>query len=360
MFKIVSKGHGIENYSIQLPILLSPIAKFSLSENKDNCYFTLENHKIFVSIENDFYIFKSFDFGTEDEAQKFILKLCASLRLFSLRNKIGIRFDYEPASIIDSPKIYMPKGWTEAVDSKWKLDDEGYLLDGIINSFSTFIIPEHKKIVDDGAISFTPVSLHQLSKISEYYFEISAHLNFDQVFGNAELDLAFQVFSTAYFHHIPLLTFTNLVTCLELLSETKESNSFTLDLINEVQSLLKNKAKEQTEEHKKNDIHKLRSKIGKHKYESITESVFRLVYEYHKKYGQIDKSLILSNEQEYLTAVTEIYAIRSDLVHSGDVKDKKEHQPNQRFWDAFHQLENITQNVLYNKLIDQYFVKQAG
>ena len=99
------------------------------------------------------------------------------------------------------------------------------------------------------------------------------------------------------------------------------------------------------------------SNIGLLKNESITDAVCRLVSEYHNKYDQIDNSLELSSQSEYTSTVTEIYAVRSDLVHFGNVRDKKEHQPNQRFWEAFQKLEKITQNILYNQLIHQYFIK---
>jgi hypothetical protein len=354
--KIVSKGFGEENYTIQFPLFLSPKAKISISGDKYEEFFFLENHKVIINVENDLYTFRSFGFKTEQEAQNFILKLSTSIRFLSLKKKFGIRFDHQPTQILE-PKVCMPEGWADGIKSKWEPENGIYSLDGIIDSYSTVIIPEHKKIVDGGAVCFNPVILHAPSKISECYLEISEQLDLNKTFGNTQLELAFQVFSTAYFHHIPTLTFTTLVTCLELLSEKKKVDKFTLTLIDEIIYTLKNKLNE-PEEQKKNDINKLMSNIGNLKNESIKDAVCRLAYEYYNKYDLIDDSFVLTSENEYNETITEIYTVRSQLVHSGEAKDKKEHQPNHRFWEAFEKLEKIAQNILYNQLIDQYFIKR--
>lgn len=354
--KIVSKGFGEKNYTIQFPLLMSPKAKISISGDEIGETLFFENRKVIINVENDRYTFRSFEFATEKEAQDFLLKLSASLRFLSLKKKFGIRFDHQP-KFIHEPKVLIPEGWPDGVKAKWKPENGFYLLDGIIDSFSTFIIPEHKKIVDDSTIVGTPIFLHASSQITDCYIEIADRLDLNKAFGNTQLELAFQVFSTAYFHHIPILTFTSLVTCLELLSERKKVDNFTRTMICEILPILKNKLKEQTEEQEKREIHKLMSNIGLLKKDSITDAVCRLVCEYHNKYDQIDDSLVLSSESEYTSTVSEIYAVRSDLVHFGNVQDKKEQQPDQRFWEAFQKLEKITQNILYNQLIHQYFIK---
>ena len=63
---------------------------------------------------------------------------------------------------------------------------------------------------------------------------------------------------------------------------------------------------------------------------------------------------------KFSKVVTEIYSVRSQLIHSGHTKDKKEQQPNQRFWEAYSKLEAVTQNILYSKLRQYYFMNNES
>ena len=80
MMKIVSKGFGKKNYTIQFPLLMSPKAKISISGGEVGKTLFFENRKVIINVENDRYTFRSFEFATEKEAQDFLLKLSTSLR----------------------------------------------------------------------------------------------------------------------------------------------------------------------------------------------------------------------------------------------------------------------------------------
>jgi len=350
--EIVSKGFGEENYSIQFPLSLSPKAKLSIPGNKSDTYkIILGNKETIITIKNQHCVFKATNFKTKQSAQKFIMKLSVSLRLISLRKKLGIRFKHE-AKQLHSSQFNMPKDWIEAVKANWESEDEVYKIDGLIDKFSTFIIPEHKKILDVGARSLTPVSIFEPSQIADCFCEINNKIDTQKVFKNKQLELAFQTYSSAYYHHLPQLSFISLVTCLEILSNTQKSDELSIEIINETIQFIKTKYKDKDKYSHISNI--LLSKIGNLKNESISDSVCRLIFKHYQ--NKTTDLIELSNKNECIKTVKKIYNVRSKLVHTGDFRDEKRTQPYQQFYDYYQKLEEITPYILTNELESQYFI----
>ena len=102
-------------------------------------------------------------------------------------------------------------------------------------------------------------------------------------FNNNKLETAFTVYTAAYNSIEPIVTFINLVTCLEILSVEQETTSFTQtklkDIVSKLQENLKNL--HDFELNKRQDISRLIDRISGLKTESKRAKICCLIYKHY-------------------------------------------------------------------------------
>lgn len=357
--KIVSKGKGEESFTLSFPLYISPFGKIKVQNKQEELI--MGNYRVFLIEEGDAYIprylFRSHNFKTQKEAEELILKLAIGLRLIALKKKIGIDFKPFPTEIRKFEYLF-PSGWTEAIKAGWEPGENGYSVDGVVNSLETFIIPENKKIIDDGSKLGTPIKVISVPLIVEWYNKNEKAIDLEKIFKNEKLELASQIFFTAYYHNISTLRFINLVTCLEILSKRKISDEYILELIREISKCIKEKKKDLRDNYKKEKADYLLNRIEDLKIESIRDAVCDIVFEFYRKTDDPELyEKFYRNRAECEKLVKEIYSIRSVLVHGGEVKSKKVITPDERLDQALYKLEKIVQNILYNEITKSYFLR---
>ena len=169
-YGIGSAGQGPPSYSVRLPFLLSPGRTLKLA---DGGRFELLGQTCDISQEHNQYVLTISGFDSEAAASTFMLKACAGLIWFGLKNSIGFRFnpDATPLKLYAQPKpiaegspiasIASEKGWCES--------------DGHYDADQTIIRPDHKKLIvfATGAAEVrmdTPVSALSKSMLEGIYY----------------------------------------------------------------------------------------------------------------------------------------------------------------------------------------------
>lgn len=174
-----------EQYSVQIAVKLPPRTKVTFwgSNNIDTVFFAGQ-HEVTIRHNDSRILFCSSGFSTVTDVNNFVQKLSACACLFSLKNKIGLRINSSPQEI-GNPEILNKHLNNDP------LYNDNRQIDGIINSFSTFIIPEHKKIIDDGSMLMSSIPEFIPERVFEMYSSIDSALDSTKAFQNAKTELAF-------------------------------------------------------------------------------------------------------------------------------------------------------------------------
>jgi hypothetical protein len=346
--KIASKGSGPESYTIRVPFFLSDVGEFPEADKltvEQSIPLSLGGRDAAIKRKEHYYILTVPDFCSEPEAVEFLHKINAGLLLLILKYRIGIHF--QPNSVLietehnkeirDSfaPELY--RGWEQRAD--------GTYTDGGVWPMHTVIIPEHKRIIEYGIGWAKIVNRLNIEQIAEMFRAATENYDAEKIFENERLKLAFDMFSSAYAQRNRQITFLNLVTTLEILSDSQKASSLVRATIDGLQKSVKEARHKYSariideEKDGYNALNELLEGLGRLKKRSITESVCELVY----------SSLYLTDESVSREAsdkiVREIYGVRSDLVHTGKINHRGGKSPNQRF-SCITQLEVIVPKVL--------------
>lgn len=255
MFKTVSKMLDTEQYSVQIAVHLPPKTKVTFfgSNNVDTAFFAGQ-HEVTIRNENGIILFCSSGFSSVSDAYDFVQKLSACVCLLSLKKKIGLRVNNSPQKI-NKPAIL------KCINND-PLNRDNRKIDGTINSFSTFIIPEHQKIVEDGSMLASPIPEFVPEQLFEMFSSIDSELDTTKVFQNAETELAFYIFSFNFIGNHPYSRFISLITCLEILSTELKSSTFTCNTIDKLNNFLKDYKKKETSVSGKKEINRLINRVS--------------------------------------------------------------------------------------------------
>lgn len=350
-----------ESYTIRLPFSLAEVGEFpevDKLEIEQSIPLRLGDREAAIKRKEHYYILSVHALTSEPEAMEFLRNLNASLLLLILKYRIGIHFQniYVPIETEHNKEIR--DRFAPELYGGWKQRDDGTYTDGGVWPMHTVIIPEHKRIIEYGmawAMGF--VSRLNTNQISEMFEEANVNYDAEKIFENERLKLAFDMFSFAYTQRNRQVTFLNLVTVLEILSERQKVSSFTRETINRLQDSVReakrrySAGKTNDERNAYNDMSELLERVGQLKTATITASVCELVY---NSVYLTDGSL---SREESDKRVREIYSVRSDLIHTGKIKHKGGKSPDERF-GSITQLEAIVPKVLLFELNKE--LKQGG
>ena len=348
MFKLVSKMSETEQYSVQIAVKLRPRTKVTFfGSNNIDTVFLAGQHEVTIRHNDSLILFCSSGFSTVADANNFVQKLSACACLFSLKNNTGLRINYPPREIRKLPEFLKHL-------NNDPLNGDNLQIDGTINAFSTFIIPDHKKIVSDDSVLVSSIPEFIPERVFEMYSLIDSELDTSKAFKNTKTELAFYIFSINYIGNHAYSRFLALIICLEILSTEQKVSTFSYTKIDELKKHLKGYLKEGIPASDKNDIKRLIERVGNLKKESITKSVCCLLYKHYDttdpEHGQFD----ITNAIDCKKITAKLYNLRSNLVHYGKPKESS----TQDFLDHLKMLEGITQDILYAEFKNQYFIKE--
>lgn len=268
----------------------------------------------------------------------------------SLRKKIGLRVNNSPQKI-NKPEIL------KCINND-PLNKDNRKIDGTINSFSTFIIPEHQKIIEDGSMLVSPIPEFVPEQLFEMFSSIDSELDTTKAFQNAKTELAFYIFSFNFIGNHPYSRFISLITCLEILSTEPKSSTLTCKMIDKLNNFLKDYKKRETSVSGKKEIDRLIDRVGNLKNESIRLAVCSLLFNHYDKNDPEHEKFDITNAIECNNITKKLYTLRSNLVHGGKPSKNFKASDPQDFFDQLKILEGITQDILYAEFKNQYFIKE--
>lgn len=359
--KIASRGGDPESYTIRLPFSLSEVGEFPEADKlevEQVIPLRLGNRDATIKRKEHYYILTVHDIGSESEAVEFLYKINAGLLLLILKYRIGIHFQSTCVQIETEHNKEIRDRFAPELYGGWEQRADGTYTDGGVWPMHTVIIPEHKRIIEYGMLwSGGFVSRLSINQMSEMFEESTINYDTEKIFENERLKLAFDMFSYAYTQRNRQITFLNLVTALEILSESQKVSYLSRTIIKGLQKSVRevrsrySARKTNAEKNAYNDLNELLKRVGQLKTGTITASVCELVY----------NSVYLTNEsvsrEESDKTVREIYSVRSDLIHAGKIKHKGGKSPDERF-GSITQLEAIVPKVLLFEL--NKALKQEG
>lgn len=306
-FGIGSAGVGAPSYSVRLPFTLSPSRTLKLA---DGGRFELLGHVCEISQEYNQYALTIVGFDSEDAASTFLLKACAGLIWFGLKNSVGIRFnpDTTPANTFTQPKpiaedspfasIVSEKGWRE--------------YDGHYDADKTIVRPDHKKlfVFTAGSVSAqvgTPVSV-----MSKTFLEGMAEGRPELVLRDPKLRLACEVYLSSHFENTPAASFLSRITTLEILVTGAPTSVPVQTMVERFIDEANAAKKDEKDAAVRREFESLVSRLAYLRDQSIKSRIRSLIDEKMRAEPDIAEPAKVSKE------VSRLYDLRSTLVHTGE------------------------------------------
>lgn len=305
-FGIASMGEGPPSYSVRLPFTLAPGRTIKLA---DGSRFELLGHECEITQEDNQYALTAAGFDSEEAASTFLLKECAGLIWFGLKNSAGFKFNPEvtPVELFAQPKsiadgshmasIASKKGWSE--------------LDGQYDADKTVIRPEHKRLIvwATGPVTArldTPA--HLLAKVMQ---EAMGEEHPERVLRDPKLRLACEVYLSSHFESTPAASFLSRITTLEILVTDAHASVPVQAMVERFIAEATKAQKEEPDAALKREVESLVSRLAYLRLRSIKSRIRRLVEETLRCDPEIPAPAGVAKE------VSRLYDLRSTLVHRG-------------------------------------------
>ncbi len=343
--RLLTPGSPPERYLVHLPFSLSPTGTLGGAPDfgeEQGLSLRFGAHVAVLRASGSGYVLEIPDIPTYQAAHDLLLRLCVALLVFTLKQRVGVRFSHQPVPT-RCASYYMPGVWHPAVKAGWRKDNDAFPVDGEISTYETAIVPAHKQVVEREVLGFYPTRVVNPATLEEAYESIAGEdVDAHAVFTNDKLLAAFHLFSTAYHHHVPTSSFVVLVTALEVLSERKPRPDMIRGVVkrlkDEVGRTLQNAADPEARRH----LQDLQRELGNFDTQSIQAAICDLLDQHRNDLpGEV-----VQNESVH-GIVREFYAIRSELVHAGRVTAGKSRSADERFWASYRILERSVIALLH-------------
>ncbi len=259
-------------------------------------------------------IFKISEIKTYEEAIAIFDHLNLFFLRISIENDIAI-FSYDEISTYEKKNLCFLGGWQPGAKAGWSAEENGLIhIDGMATIVYPVIVPEKKRIIDSG------VFMSGLKRLINFEaIEKADNFTFEKIADNKTL-LAAKSYINVFSHRNLALQFLGLVICLELLANQEEKGE---TFNNMVKSSLEKINLVQTNNDKECEaIEQIKSLLGKLKRQSISEALEKLIADYK---NIISNSLPVEHpyRDNPISAVKEIYQVRSKIAHSGSLGSMK-------------------------------------
>jgi hypothetical protein len=306
-FGIGSSGEGVPSYTARLPFVMSPGRALNLDAGKQ---FNLLGHACEITQEYNQYVLTIREFDSTDAAATFLLKVCASLIWFGLKNSVGFRFQPEatPVTLLEQPKtiaensslapITTPKGWRE--------------YDGHYYADKTTIRPEHKRLIVFTGGSVSPRIDTPVSVLSKGMLESLTKRCPESVLQSPKLRLACEVYLSSHFESTSAASFLSRITTLEILIADTPASEAIRRMVDQFMNTAITAKKIEADVGIHREYESLVSRLEYLRNRSIKSGIRKLV----EKMLRTDTDF--PDPAKAARDVSRLYDLRSTLVHKGE------------------------------------------
>jgi hypothetical protein len=316
---IGSAGESEPSYSVRLPFTLSPGRTLKLG---DDGQFNLLGQMCEITQEGDQYVLTIGRFDTKDAASTFLAKAAAGLIWFGLTKSVGFRFNPVPTPVFlfEQPKpiaegsmiapIARKKGWHE--------------IDGHYDADKSTIKPEHKRLIKFAAGAVTVRLDTAVTMLSEAMRQGMGQGRPELVLRNSKLRLASEVYLSSHFENTPTASFLSRITTLEILVEDAPASGSVKTMVEGFIDDAKAEQKGEPNPEIQREFQSLVSRLNYLRNRSIKSGIQTLVEQNLRAETDSDEAAEVSRE------ISQLYDLRSTLVHSGKVAEADIVQGNNR------------------------------
>lgn len=313
-WSIGSSGSGSDRFALYVPFTVSLGCEISSIDREIE--HNINGYKFRIEKLINFYAITVGEFNSIDEAHRFFPKLCSSFLWVSLKLKAGISYpkSITEVNIEDAPtKISKDSNFRNIVDSiGWNE------LDGDYDADKAVVIPDGKKLIKTEFGNVIGVIGFNAENFVKFIAEAISFESPGSFVEDKKLQLAISLYSASHYEVSDSAKFITLVNVLEALKKQEEIP----DMAREVLKLAKSFIKEKRDLYEKNsnewnEIEHLISRIGQLKKQSINKSIKKFISETIKEAPE------LGDKEEISKKISDIYDLRSNLLHDGVVDYEK-------------------------------------
>lgn len=296
-------------YTLRFPFRLPPGQEIAVNGE----VIELGDLKFSLERDNRLYILKIEGFTSENEAKHYINNVWAGLMWVLLQRKLSPDAELEAQKVTYSRDPYQA---AKNLSKSMGLHYEGPI-DGAFDSTRPAVYPTGKKFAVFRAGEPTVVITTQAEDFLRILGEGVSFQESDKVIENRKLQIALELYGAYFTEFTPNAKFLTLVMALEVLAIGVRKTKLALDLIEkwkiELDKLL------ETVESKSDDassLEALREELLFRKEISIKRRIRSFVKKTLQAHGDEDV-------EEMDKIVTEIYDLRSELIHKGWLEPQK-------------------------------------
>lgn len=346
----VTAGSGPIRYSLYLPFSFGAIHQLRhFSNDRGGCLaFRLLGKKAQVQVERRRAILQLWDFLTEDEA----LNAYHTIANGFDRAIAGGRASVWLAELGTIERT--PNSLRDALAATYKLwearlpEADGSvrpLTDGAIWPMFSYVLPEHERIMMPGLGFAEEVRFVDPQVLNEW---IDAALPKEPP--SAKDHLALSLVAQGNGQHVKELEFLSLVRALEVVKKDVKLSSKAKDLQNRMYEIANADIKDAQSKENLDLAGEMEGVRDRLKYGSISDALRELAAQTDPLEIGNATGLGMTRVDNLHEHITEIYSVRSDLVHRGQVKPKQEKDGRQRLLDALPILRYLVHCVFTGRL----------
>ena len=295
------------SYSIRIPFTISHGRRLKIAEGDR---FELLGHECEIAEEHAFYVLTVSGFESEEAAASFLPKACAGLIWYGLKHATGIKFNINISDINLLPGPHPIEEGSPLAELAKSLGWEGQY-DGDYDADKTTIRPDHKRLVKFQGGSVTLRIDSPIPILATAMKEGVSTPRPELVLSNPKLRLACEVYLASHFESTSAATFLSRITTLEILISDTPASEAVRELVEKFKAEVIDVRKREKDAERQKDFDPVISGLSGLLERSITSRIRDLVAAKLGADPDIEDSDAVAKE------VAKLYALRSNLVHSG-------------------------------------------
>jgi hypothetical protein len=291
------------------------------------------------------YVLRVPGFSSPREASDALKCISVSLLRLTVEKEIDIQFEPNavPLDTSQGDNRQLRESAAEQNWQQWKVRADGTFTDSGMSPYNTTIVPEHQRVWEYPFGQGHEIKMLDLDSLATSLDTALSINDADGVLNNRKLLLAIRTLGAANNTFQYMLRFVLLVTALEILRPYADRPAYSQKVIT---SLLRHLQRFKPSTAEKEELAQLRQDITNLKKRSISAELRDLA---RSTMPQAAQQGISPNVAK---AMSEIYDIRSKIVHEGSPSPKGPKTGRVRMMDALEKLRVISSAILLAKLAD--------